>query len=506
MDARTLETLKSQWRQFVAERIGDAINDLKTHVPEFSRKYNALILLESRLNDANLKNIQNIISDEALQVQYNQIRADLLLFISALEVQDFELPASASQGKSGALLYKIPKEMQLAVETKCLVRLAFDKPTIIKNIELTEEVEIRDVRVTEVMQVELIDPSIEQPFHIRSFSDEEQFVEKEAYTEWIFYVKPMKAGTFPLMLKVSVVEKVQGKDRVRNIVWEEQVQITATEPEQAEAILRDLAEDRFEAVWVVSADLPGDRRRLEALGRALPPAARAAAREPSVGAGSEGTGGEEAGSRAPEDRPAGEAEARGVVAVDLLGPLIKKVAQRLHVEPRHQPGLLHGFSDDYFRRVEAVEFAVRHDDGANLHTLHEADLVLTGVSRTSKTPLSMYLAQRGYKTGNVPLIPGLEPPKELLELSSWRVFGLTVDPGTLLSVRSARLRTMKAPSSTSYIDPDQVMLELDRARRLFRAHGWRMIDVSRRAVEENASRIIEIFALSDVPDERRSPV
>ena len=194
-----------------------------------------------------------------------------------------------------------------------------------------------------------------------------------------------------------------------------------------------------------------------------------------------------------------EAEARGVVAVDLLGPLIKKVAQRLHVEPRHQPGLLHGFSDDYFRRVKAVEFAVRHDDGANLHTLHEADLVLTGVSRTSKTPLSMYLAQRGYKTGNVPLIPGLEPPKELLELSSWRVFGLTVDPGTLLSVRSARLRTMKAPSSTSYIDPDQVMLELDRARRLFRAHGWRTIDVSRRAVEENASRIIEIFALSAEP-------
>ena len=201
-----------------------------------------------------------------------------------------------------------------------------------------------------------------------------------------------------------------------------------------------------------------------------------------------------------------EAEARGVVAVDLLGPLIKKVAQRLHVEPRHQPGLLHGFSDDYFKRVEAVEFAVRHDDGANLHTLHEADLVLTGVSRTSKTPLSMYLAQRGYKTGNVPLIPGLEPPKELLELSPWRVFGLTVDPGTLLSVRSARLRTMKAPSSTSYVDPDQVMLELDRARRLFRSHGWRTIDVSRRAVEENASRIIEIFALSDaaVGDPRRA--
>lgn len=188
-----------------------------------------------------------------------------------------------------------------------------------------------------------------------------------------------------------------------------------------------------------------------------------------------------------------EADARGVVAVDLLGPLIMRVAQRLKVEPRHQPGLLHGFSDDYFDRVDAVEFAVRHDDGANLRTLHEADIVLTGVSRTSKTPLSMYLAQRGYKTGNVPLIPGIDPPKELLELDKRRVFGLTVDPATLLSVRAARLRSMRAPSSTEYTDPDQVMLELDRARKLFRRHGWQQIDVSGRAVEENASKIIDLY-------------
>lgn len=188
-----------------------------------------------------------------------------------------------------------------------------------------------------------------------------------------------------------------------------------------------------------------------------------------------------------------EADQRRVVAVDLLGPLIMRVAQRLKVEPRHQPGLLHGFSDDYFDRVDAVEFAVRHDDGANLRTLHEADIVLTGVSRTSKTPLSMYLAQRGYKTGNVPLVPGIEPPKELLELDKRRVFGLTVDPATLLSVRSARLRSMRAPSSTAYTDPDQVMLELDRARKLFRRQGWQMIDVSGRAVEENASKIIDAY-------------
>ena len=188
-----------------------------------------------------------------------------------------------------------------------------------------------------------------------------------------------------------------------------------------------------------------------------------------------------------------EAESRGVVAVDLLGPLIMRVAQRLKVEPRHQPGLLHGFSDDYFDRVDAVEFAVRHDDGANLRTLHEADIVLTGVSRTSKTPLSMYLAQRGFKTGNVPLVPGLDPPKELVELDKRRVFGLTVDPGTLLSVRTARLRSMRAPSSSDYTDPDQVELELDLARKLFRTHGWKQIDVSGRAVEENASKVVDAY-------------
>jgi len=133
-----------------------------------------------------------------------------------------------------------------------------------------------------------------------------------------------------------------------------------------------------------------------------------------------------------------DAEQRGLTVVDLLGPLIMKVAQRLHVEPRHQPGLLHGFSDDYFKRVEAVEFAVRHDDGANLSTLFEADIVLTGVSRTSKTPLSMYLAQRGYKVGNVPLVFGLDPPKELLEMDPLLVFGLTVEPGMLLWRRLRR--------------------------------------------------------------------
>jgi hypothetical protein len=191
-----------------------------------------------------------------------------------------------------------------------------------------------------------------------------------------------------------------------------------------------------------------------------------------------------------------EAENLGVVAVDLLGPLIAKVAQRLHVEPRHQPGLLHSFSDDYFKRIDAVEFAVRHDDGARTATLSEADIVLTGVSRTSKTPLCMYLAQRGYKTGNVPLVPGVDPPRELLELDRRKVFGLVIDTMALTNIRQARLRVMKATVGTAYTDTEAVATELEKSKKLFRRRGWRSIDITGRAVEENASRILEYYELA----------
>jgi len=198
-----------------------------------------------------------------------------------------------------------------------------------------------------------------------------------------------------------------------------------------------------------------------------------------------------------DSRVAGEllrrAQKAGVGTVDLLGPLIAKVAQDLRAEPRHEPNLLHGFSDEYFQRIDAVEFAVNHDDGANLRTLHEADIVLTGVSRTSKTPLSMYLAQRGYKTGNVPLVAGMDPPRALAEIDPRKVFGLLIDPAVLLSVRKARIRALRSPPYPTYVDTDQVVLEIERARRHFRASGWKTLDITGRAVEENASRILELY-------------
>jgi regulator of PEP synthase PpsR (kinase-PPPase family) len=185
-----------------------------------------------------------------------------------------------------------------------------------------------------------------------------------------------------------------------------------------------------------------------------------------------------------------EAERRGVPTLDVLGGMISKVAEHVRAEPRSQPGLLHGFSDDYFRRVEAVEFAVQHDDGANLHTLVRADLVLTGISRTSKTPLSMYLAQRGYKTGNVPIVPGIEPPRALLDLDPRKVFALSVDPSLLLTIRQARVRVLGSPPYNTYANPESLLEEVRRARRLYREQGWRVVDISGRAVEENASRIL----------------
>ncbi|MDG2335910.1 MAG: kinase/pyrophosphorylase [Myxococcota bacterium] len=190
-----------------------------------------------------------------------------------------------------------------------------------------------------------------------------------------------------------------------------------------------------------------------------------------------------------------EAQIQGVVALDLLGPLIAQVAESLHAEPRHQPGLLHGMSEDYFARIDAVEFAVNHDDGANVHTLYDADIVLTGVSRTSKTPLCMYLAQRGYKTGNVPLVPRVEPPRELLELDPLKVFGLLIDPAELMTIRQARLRAIKASPTSDYTNIEAVTEEVEQAKTLCRRNGWRLVEVTGKAVEENAARLMEFYEL-----------
>ena len=163
-------------------------------------------------------------------------------------------------------------------------------------------------------------------------------------------------------------------------------------------------------------------------------------------------------------------EEQGVDSVDLIGALIAKLGQYLGARPKGVPGLMHTIGDDYFRRIEAVEFTVKNDDGAEPRSLTKADLVLVGVSRTSKTPLSTFLAQKGYKVSNVPLVYGIDPPEELWLVDEERIFGLTIRVEELLRIRQARLRHLGMPEDTSYGQREHVAREIAWAQSIFRAH------------------------------------
>ena len=181
-----------------------------------------------------------------------------------------------------------------------------------------------------------------------------------------------------------------------------------------------------------------------------------------------------------------------IEAVDVIGSLIHKVGSFLEAQPMNIPSSDLPLSDEYFRRVEAIEFAVKSDDGKEPRNLRKADLVLTGVSRTSKTPLSTYLAGRGLKVANVPLVLGVAPPPELEEVAGHKVIGLTIDPDLLMDIRRKRLEQLGMPVDTSYGMRDHVKSELDFANTIFRRHpDWMIINVTNRAIEETATVILE---------------
>lgn len=184
-------------------------------------------------------------------------------------------------------------------------------------------------------------------------------------------------------------------------------------------------------------------------------------------------------------------EEHEIITLDLITPLLFKLSEFLLVAPREEPGLLHQLDADYYRRIEAVNFTVQHDDGQGLSAICKADLILVGISRTSKTPLSMYLAHRGYKTANVPLVMGIDPPAELKEVDQGKIIGLLIDPNRLIEIRRERLRSMGQTERSSYCDFDRVEEEMTFCRRLFRENpDWLVIDVTRKSVEESASEIL----------------
>lgn len=181
-----------------------------------------------------------------------------------------------------------------------------------------------------------------------------------------------------------------------------------------------------------------------------------------------------------------------IEAIDVIGALIGKLGTFLEREPINLPSAMLPLSEEYFRRIEAVEFAVKSDDGKEPRNFKKADIVLVGVSRTSKTPLSTVLAQRGLKVANLPLVLGVNPPPELRDASQDRVIGLTIGIEQLCEIRQARLRQLGMPPETNYAMREHVRQELEFAGSIFRAHPeWPVVDVTGRAIEETAVIILE---------------
>lgn len=184
----------------------------------------------------------------------------------------------------------------------------------------------------------------------------------------------------------------------------------------------------------------------------------------------------------------------GVRAVDVMGPMMQAFVDTFNDSPKNKPGLLHEMDEQYFRKIEAVEFAVKYDDGKDARGLLLAQVVLVGVSRTSKTPLSIFLAHRGFKTANYPLTPEVKPPKELFAGGGNQlVVGLTMEPERLLRIRTERLRALGLPDRATYASLERIRNEIASANEIMARLQCPVIDVTERAIEETAGIILDML-------------
>ena len=184
----------------------------------------------------------------------------------------------------------------------------------------------------------------------------------------------------------------------------------------------------------------------------------------------------------------------GVPCLSILGPVLGLFQNYLGTETTPRIGGQHTLNADYFRRIDALNFTMLHDDGQHTEDLDQADVILVGVSRTSKTPTSIYLANRGIKTANIPLVPSIDPPTQLQFVTKPLVVGLYATPERIVQIRQNRLLTLNAPQTDSaYIDRQAVSEEIAASKRLCAQHGWPSIDVSRRSIEETAAAVIALL-------------
>jgi hypothetical protein len=187
--------------------------------------------------------------------------------------------------------------------------------------------------------------------------------------------------------------------------------------------------------------------------------------------------------------------------LSILGPVLQLMRSYLGAETSHRVGAQHTLNAEYFRRIDALNYTMLHDDGQHIEGLEEADVVLVGVSRTSKTPTSIYLANRGIKTGNVPLVPGIAVAPQVEQLAHPLVVGLYASPERIVQIRQNRLLGLKAhQDDDQYIDRNAVAEEINFSRRLCTRHNWPLIDVTRRSIEETAAAVLKLLA-----ERRRQP-
>ena len=196
----------------------------------------------------------------------------------------------------------------------------------------------------------------------------------------------------------------------------------------------------------------------------------------------------------------GECAKLNVPCISILDRAVESMGKFLGAEETHRPGGQHEMDSRYLERVEALNFAIQHDDGQNLKNLSEADVILVGVSRSSKTPTCVYLAIRGVRAANIPIVPGVEPDEELFSLQRPLYVGLWLSPERLLQIRRNRLTTMGETKSSDYVSEEAVRSEIAFTRRLFERYEWPTIDVTRRSIEETAAAILNLLG------ERRSIV
>lgn len=185
--------------------------------------------------------------------------------------------------------------------------------------------------------------------------------------------------------------------------------------------------------------------------------------------------------------------ALGLPLVPALDTVTAALEDVLGQRAKLRPGRQHAMNDAYFARVEAIQYTIAHDDGVGADNWEEADMVLAGVSRSSKTPTAIYLANRGYKVANVPIVPQSPPSSVLFTLRQPLIVGLTTSPERLIQVRRNRLLSLSKMTETAYVDVEHVTKELQYARRLFADRGWPVIDVTRRSIEETAAAVINIY-------------